>query len=559
LPPPAPGRVRVYRGQTKDYATLLPSGLRQSIRNRTIWELYCQHLHADFLAQMQVAGDGMDETLAAVGMWLHAVAQHYGPGSDFTDVTYSLDTALWFALHELEEVTVEGCIGPPGPPDPAKDHPTLNKMYRHRPWSGQAYLYVMDLPKWDGKGRAKPGTVVDLADAPVEFSSSPRMHAQQGCLVYCRNEDSSPLDLKQHLVPGTPLVIAAPLPGTPGVDRTTADMFPSPEVDEWYARLLSVPMAYAPTPQGPRLRRCIPVAAYMDQRNDQYTQEVLYRDVCLPLPLVHRAFADFDPSKKSLMPANFSPPVAIILEAPMVFPTPSGDSDMWHHGLLATDLADACPFFDFGSDTPVGQVPLNNVLFEFSFLENTGWERIVEQHLKIRTLRGIWLRRDGEHMAVAFLQHEIPGANPEVEGFFRLQLDAQSERWVFAHPSNGSVFPIADSASLAKPILIALKLLRHLSSPLKVEASPRLITAAGDERTIMLDCGGAGMRLFRVKSPYCDWYVARDYLKPEEPFTHLTNTADVITIKTTKRFCDVPTATLLEHIRKCKEKPPVGQ
>jgi hypothetical protein len=67
LPPVAPGCHRVRRGQTTDYPQMLPGGLRASIRNRAIWQVYCQHLHLDMLPDA-IGADGRVELAALQAM-----------------------------------------------------------------------------------------------------------------------------------------------------------------------------------------------------------------------------------------------------------------------------------------------------------------------------------------------------------------------------------------------------------------------------------------------------------------------------------------------------------
>ena len=209
-------------------------------------------------------------------------------------------------------------------------------------FDGAAYLYAFDLPTWDGSGLPAAGTIVDLAQAPPAFADSPRMRAQAGCLVYCRRAEGSALDLRPLRVAGTPLTVQRPLSGATGIDRRVAQMFPSPAADTWYARLLSVPMNYAPEPAPPRLQRSIPVAPYFDNGDAAYSAAVSWRDVALSYPLLHRRLPDFcepaDPARR---------PVPIVFEAPMIFPYPSGDSGEWHHGLLSQDLPERCPTSTF--------------------------------------------------------------------------------------------------------------------------------------------------------------------------------------------------------------------
>ena len=46
LPAPKPGRVRVFRGQNRDYGSLVPSSFRnpEEARSRAIWRVYSHYL-----------------------------------------------------------------------------------------------------------------------------------------------------------------------------------------------------------------------------------------------------------------------------------------------------------------------------------------------------------------------------------------------------------------------------------------------------------------------------------------------------------------------------------
>jgi len=529
MPPAPPDTVRVYRGQTKDYPKLQPSGLRTPVRNQAIWLAYSAHLYHSLLTEFKNAGNDVTaELLSAYQIWFHALAQHYGPGSDFLDVTYSLDVALWFALHDTETMPFQGVIGPPGPPDPRLDHPTSGKALGYKPRTEPGVLYVFDLPKWDGKGTVQAGMVVDLADAPPIFSSSARMRAQKGCLVYCRNKDSSPFDMRAHLLQDPPLQVIRPMSGASGLDRPVADVFPSPEQDEWYARLLSVPMNYAPQPTPPTLQRSIPVTVYFDRQNDRYNNEVHFRDVVFQPPLMHRVFRGFERADGNAapqgVPAGATP---VILEAPMVFPFPPGDSDLWHQGLLASDVPDRCPVYQFGNLEPCGEVPLTNVLFEFSLLEQVGWDRIVKNKAPVQLERGVWLRRQGDNFEAAMVSQEMPGHLPAVSGFLPFRYDPGLGQFVFLSQPNQPGIPVVAEPTLAKPIFIALMLLRHLSPALKAAPTPGFAFSSATETgqpqtTFLLRCARDAARLFRVSAtpPNSDWFVLRDTAKPEEPFTH---------------------------------------
>src|ERR1700674_1885818 len=77
LPTPASGRVRVYRGQTKDFGVMLPTGLRPGAGERDpIWRYFA-------MAVSKELSRGASSSPANDSVWIEAIAQHYGPGSPF--------------------------------------------------------------------------------------------------------------------------------------------------------------------------------------------------------------------------------------------------------------------------------------------------------------------------------------------------------------------------------------------------------------------------------------------------------------------------------------------
>ena len=561
LPAPPPGTVRVFRGQTKDYEKLTPSGLRKPPRNQAIWFAYSGMLYSSLLPDLIEQTDGLSaEAIQALGLWFSAVAQHYGPGSDFLDVTHSLDAALWFALNKATVIEATGTIGPDGPPDPVRDHPTRDELVRYDPWSDVGYIYIFDLPLWNGEGLPAPGEVVDLATAPPVFAASARMRAQSGCLIDCRNPDGTAADMRKLLVGGSPLAVQRPMSGAPGpvpvFDYCVADIYPSPAQDSWFARFLSVPMIYAPEPLPPSLERSIPVTVYFDPGNQKYLQEVHFFDVALPLTLVHRAIPDFFGSAADR-------PIAITLEAPLIFPYPQADSDHWHQGLLWSDVPGSCSLYEFGQAEPKGTLPLGNVLFEFSLLEEVGWDRMVLNHAKISALRAVWLRRAGEELEAAFLNQEMPGGDLQRIGFLRLRYDAASGRIVALLPNANDPVPLEKFAGYAKAVFIGLMLLRYLSTSVKFEPTPlQTAKTEGEDGQplyeMKLGTARDAAHLYRVQAPAPnpDWYVLRDANDPQEPFTHVTERAGLFKLESRRPFRDFPMADLASNLPKWDARGP---
>ena len=544
LPQPQPGTVRVFRGQTKDYPRLDPSGLRRPPRAMLIWKCYATHLYSALKPQ-QPAGNLSIADLQAHSVWFNALAEQYGPGSDFLDVSYSIDIALWFALNKARIVKAKGAIGPDGPPDPLRDHPTSMDLVGYEPCEDEepGCIYALDLPLWSGEGLAQGGQVVDLAKAPEIFASSPRMRAQSGCLIFCRNADSTPLDVRKFVVAGTPLRVRRPMTGTKAADRHVADIFPSPLQDQWYARLLSVPMTYSAQTTPPTLQRSIPVVVYYDRDNQRYLREVHFHDVTIQPPLVHRIV----PELQTRPAAGESSPTIILLEAPMMFPFAPADSELWHHGLLWTDVPDRCPEYRFGLQGPVGEVPLDDVFFEFSVLEGIGWEQAIHNKATIGLNRAVWLRRTGEKLEAAVLHQEVPGGPVQRIGFLSLFYDPSRRRIMVALPTGEpAAIAIDELGDVAKPIIIALMLLRDLSPALKCKPMPGLVT---DGTNILLGCARDAARLYRVRppAPNPDWFVLRDAANPEEPFTHAPSQAG-LSIETELPFRDYPLAPLRQAL-----------
>ena len=182
-------------------------------------------------------GDDIDR----VTLWAHAIKQHYGPGTQFLDVTHSLAVAAWFALHQLGFTETRHIYGLPGGPDPG-DVRVAHRIAWHRPWAIEpGVLYAFDVTPGIGSSDLRHGVMFDLSLAPGSFSSSARVRAQQACLLH-GDGDHDGGDLSRWIVPGTPLLIGWPLTGCPNLHARTGALFPPVEEDDWYSRFVSLPL-----------------------------------------------------------------------------------------------------------------------------------------------------------------------------------------------------------------------------------------------------------------------------------------------------------------------------
>src|ERR1700691_3534391 len=155
LPETGPDHVRVFRGQTSYHPKMLPSGLRPNgIFRKHIWRSYMQ---AIAFGMPRASSEVADSPL--FNIWIEAMAQHYGTGSRFLDVTCQLEIALWFALHEAqEEVRWEPTTTPHpfrevqrlfgGKVEASTEVLVAHRTTRYSPMTDRAgWLYVFDVPR----------------------------------------------------------------------------------------------------------------------------------------------------------------------------------------------------------------------------------------------------------------------------------------------------------------------------------------------------------------------------------------------------------------------------
>src|SRR5438034_8972755 len=96
LPPVPPGKTRVFRGQTADYETIVPAAYRNRLERSAIWQVYSRDLLSD-ITRKAFTGEMDVQEFQNYTIWLDAVAQHYGSGSRYLDVSRSIEPAAWFA------------------------------------------------------------------------------------------------------------------------------------------------------------------------------------------------------------------------------------------------------------------------------------------------------------------------------------------------------------------------------------------------------------------------------------------------------------------------------
>ncbi|NMN06416.1 MULTISPECIES: FRG domain-containing protein [unclassified Novosphingobium] len=491
LAPPKAGSVRVFRGQAKDYGTLIPSSLRTAAaaRGRAIWRAYAHHLTEDiwrddpvqkgFIERPNhpfhiegVRGIPNAEKHKVNEIWGQAVVQHYGPGAPFLDVTTSLEIALWFATHHFEQ---------------GECPPTVPESFADGDWrrySGpytSGYIYVLDAPKWKSADILTPGMLVDLLDAPKIFHS-PRILAQAACLIYASETErdlwSEALGLRVAMRKFELL--------TPPRSREYYDLFPGPEIDDWYDRLLSTPFiprieAASETSKG-ELQASLPVTLYVP-RDDEAEALGKRMDTVKP-PLLYPGFRNFVDEAKYAAMIPHCPidlmlnPVPILLEGPVIYSTPQLEANIWHKGLLATDRPVDVPALEF--DGAEVTAPVTNVFFEFSPLEYCKWHCAD----RIEVPRGVWIMDDQLFLYVTFYigvsrvgeeEHGVTAIGP-----WQIAYSDFDQQFIWKGTEDDEWFGDHDQP-LFKLLFVCLEMLRMLSPAPKPLALPLFMEPLGDE------------------------------------------------------------------------------
>ena len=246
---PGAGRVRVLRGQTREYKDAAGEPLLlPSLSRRSGAPMYDPAWLGAMMSFVAVGGDtGLASDFVTFQVWAPALVQHYGPGSHYLDVSHDLEVALWFATHDYIErwFMVEG--------NPRKQLPDLQHAVA---WSsevdpavartddGGPVIYVFDVEPWDGKGAPRHGQLVDLlALEPIRHLGdyAARIKAQSGALLFsdpgAAAEESSlrsKVARRIYLGAGFDLKEVADL-------KWVGDIYPAPGADPLYKALLELP------------------------------------------------------------------------------------------------------------------------------------------------------------------------------------------------------------------------------------------------------------------------------------------------------------------------------
>jgi len=470
------GFIRVYRGQTQKYDTIQAHAHRNiTIERRSQWNFYCGLLAEYLLNKEGTEEPGSTKSINDVDdfeifyFWVKALSQHYGPGTEYLDVTHSLKVAIWFALNRIEKKTYHIFSGPPGDILDT-DIIMQSEIGGYKPTNHNGWLYVFDLPEAKGKLTRTHGEMVDvLRNAPNVFKKGTRLSAQDACLAYCDSKDKDG-DLTKFLV-CPPIEIDPNYLSILTNDLNTSVLFPSPDVDEWYKRFLQTPYLFAGyTSEGKMVAfPSLPVTKYYHLKsdlNDPYFNSMLTKQIALTPLLVYPNQYISDQDKEAYQRA-----LPILLASPLFYNCPSVESGKWHERLLWMNAG-----LSFSPDALTD--PLSNenfnLHFEFSALEKPNWDEI-DNGESCEWIRSIWVRAYNDNIIILSIgQQTFPKGDMR---FFDMKLIFDIARnKILVQNLHSELTQLSNFACFAKPLFVVLAIIGDWLPGTKIKPYPMVET-----------------------------------------------------------------------------------
>ena len=486
---------------------MLPTGLRLGAKQHDpIWR-YCAMAVSRQLVQ------GVDTTPVDGALCVEAIAQHYGPGSSFLDVTRSLDVAIWFALHDRMPIRVHHSVGPPGAPDEAQDIPAEETWWQYRPSAENGYLYVLDVPEWNATGSPPHGTLLDLSSRPT-LSKSSRIKTQEACLLAA--DPSIKGGNLQEFYACAAIRVGWPMDGALRISDSADLLFPDPSEDPWYGFFVSIPLTWVVDPKSRvlRLSRPLEIASYFYSSKTKREEIARRAKFISPNPFYPVVEHSLSMNPSGSREFRFSEATRILFETPVFHWFLRYTPDMWNQAILAADISDEVD--ELGSTAQARPVPLTNVYMEFSPLENTDWGHLTgETDFNVQPLRALWLVRDGSRFGLYLFPQQITArdANAYEAGPFLYAFEPAAGAFWRRDPGKTILVKTEWEAGRDKAFLIALAILRLLSPIPKPDPSPSQQSMEANGNGVMtIPIRSAVARLVQVSETINGrhWYVPRD-------------------------------------------------
>ena len=499
LQPPAPGRKRMFRGQTTGYydaLTGLPKLLPALSRDNSDHTYDPAWLVSIQLYSMAIDEHGASTPYDQVYLWGPALLQHYGPGSSYLDVSSDLDTALWFALYKRHEKW----LALPQPSGLPRTH--CCAWHTAADFADAAIapvLYVFDAEPWNGTGSPAHGELVELTALNVAGKlpqEARRLHHQVASLLFSDLQHPDGPNLGPEIVAMLFLTPSFDVANVPSYGRSAGDIFPSPAADPFYRSLLQVPAQLRFEPR--RIEHPLYVPCYLDQppqlsastaKGDRRSPQLISEADAASIA-GFSSFYELGNALEPLLMFQFAVQNAETFGEPVIPTTDEGRQFR---------LADATPFLMEGplwsylpschsqetrgqwiqSALPIGIAstlagrPTDNIYIEMSTIDvqYPQKEDPGPPGSNSSAVRGIWTVRSGDHYMVTVYRTGDGGVfsmavpylfTPQSGEFIRIAPDEENALSQEERDNIKAHFDVAEKA-----LFISLLLLRELSPGLK--------------------------------------------------------------------------------------------
>lgn len=400
LSSPKPGFKRVFRGQTENYPKMLSSACRPNATTKGfLWKLALINV-PEISGSLQKSKDSGIDFIMNFNTWWEALIQHYGPGSPYLDVTTSIDVALWFALNYVRSTTRDYWYELPGHPRIPMRIPTLNFYPKSQ---GTSWIYVLDVPVWDGDSLTKHGDFIDLTKGSGIVSSCLRMKRQNGGLVFGdkKTEDG---DLSSFFA-CDPIEISWPFKGANLINMDYTYFFPPPEEDEWFKMLLKAPLVpHIDEKNGFIYKQSLEVyiiADPPDLKKDLSALQLQTEELSMLVRSLLRIHPKTLNELRTTNNANPEDSTYIQVGIPLYTALPS--TTYWNQAVLEFGLRKNAQVKLLNEDIKLPVSTLENVIFEFSPLETVFLSGAQNQD----QLTALWIIIDKEiYRCTYFFNHK---------------------------------------------------------------------------------------------------------------------------------------------------------
>jgi len=308
---------------------------------------------------------------------------------------------LWFALNEVEITEQDYYFYREGHPQIQIRFPTL---YFYPKTHGSSWLYVLDVPIWNGDNSPEHGELVDLSRGPNFVSKSSRVLRQKGGLVFGDVKVDSG-DLSKFYV-CAPMEISCPFKGTSLIDKNYKYFFPPPEKDILFDRLLNAPLVPdLDDNYGFKYKQSLDVYIISDSPGSNENLSSLQHQT-EKMSMLSRLAMRTNPETLVQLRKdyNIDPEDATYFQIDVPFFTALPNIEMWNQSILQYGLSKFAQPQLLNGDIKLPMASLENVIIELSPLETA----FLSHNSGHNLLSAIWIfMQEDKYLCTFFLKMRI--------------------------------------------------------------------------------------------------------------------------------------------------------